>query len=54
MFRKLPIIVTLLLIASYASSQIYDPVSWDFSYERKGETQYELVFSASIDEHSHI
>ena len=37
-----------------ASSQIYDPVTWDFSYEKKSETGYELVFTASIEKGSHI
>jgi thiol:disulfide interchange protein DsbD len=54
MLRKLTVIIGLLLVASYASSQIYDPVSWDFSYEKKGEKQFELIFTATIDEHSHI
>ncbi|MCX6325117.1 MAG: thioredoxin family protein [Bacteroidia bacterium] len=54
MIRKLTIIISLLLVASYASSQIYDPVSWDFGFEKKGEKQYELIFTAFIDENSHI
>ncbi|MCE5346390.1 MAG: thioredoxin family protein [Bacteroidales bacterium] len=54
MIRKLTVVLSFFLIASYASSQIYDPVSWDFSYEKKGEKQYELIFTASIDENSHI
>jgi len=54
MLRKLTIIISLFLVASYASSQIYDPVSWDFSFEKKGEKQIELIFTASIDENSHI
>ncbi len=35
----------ILLIAFSASSQIYDPVTWDFSYEKKSENSYELVFT---------
>jgi thiol:disulfide interchange protein len=54
MLRKLTVIISLFLIATYASSQIYDPVSWDFSFEKKGEKQYELIFTASIDKNSHI
>ena len=54
MLRKLTVIISLFLIATYASSQIYDPVSWDFRFEKKGEKQYELIFTASIDENSHI
>lgn len=54
MLRKLTVIASLLLVASYASSQIYDPVSWDFSFEKKGEKQYEIIFIATIDKDSHI
>jgi hypothetical protein len=54
MLRKFGVIVSLSFVACYASSQIYDPVSWDFSFEKKGDRQYELIFSASIDENSHI
>jgi thiol:disulfide interchange protein len=54
MLRRLSFIISLLLIASYSSSQIFDPVSWDFSYVKTGDKQYEVIFTASIDEHSHI
>ena len=54
MLRKLTIIISLFLLASYASSQIYDPVSWDFIFEKKGDKEYEIIFTASIDENSHI
>ena len=54
MLRKLTFIISLSLLASYASSQIYDPVSWNFSFEKKGDKQYELIFTATIDKNSHI
>jgi thiol:disulfide interchange protein len=54
MFRRLSIILSLLFVASYASAQIFDPVSWSFSYEKKGENQYEIIFTAAIEENSHI
>jgi cytochrome c biogenesis protein CcdA/thioredoxin-related protein len=54
MMRKHIFFISFILFASYASSQIYDPVSWTFGYEKKGDKQYELVFTATIDEHSHI
>ena len=44
----------ILLIAFSASSQIYDPVTWDFTYEKKSENSYELVFTAEIEKGSHI
>ncbi len=36
------------------SAQIYDPVTWDFSYEKKADKQYELIFTATIEKNSHI
>jgi thiol:disulfide interchange protein DsbD len=42
----------LLLINTHA--QIYDPVTWDFAYENKGDGKYELVFTATIEKGSHI
>jgi thiol:disulfide interchange protein len=54
MFKKLTLIISLFLVASYASSQIYDPVSWDFSFEKKENNRYEIIFTATIDKNSHI
>jgi thiol:disulfide interchange protein len=54
MFKKIAIFISLCFIAVAASSQIYDPVTWDFRYEKKGGKEYELVFTAAIEEHSHI
>ncbi|HNW56516.1 MAG TPA: cytochrome c biogenesis protein CcdA [Bacteroidales bacterium] len=54
MIRKITLTASLFLVALYASAQIYDPVSWDFSYEQKGKNQFELIFTASIEENSHI
>jgi thiol:disulfide interchange protein DsbD len=42
------------ILAVVAQAQIFDPVTWDFSYEKKADSIYELVFSATIDEGSHI
>lgn len=44
----------ILLIALSSSSQIYDPVTWDFTYEKKDNISYELVFTAEIEKGSHI
>jgi len=35
-------------------SQIYDPVTWNFGYERKGNNLYEVIFTAIIEKGSHI
>ena len=52
--RKLILIVSFILFVSHISAQIYDPVTWDFSYEKKGDKQYELIFTATIEKNSHI
>ena len=54
MTKRLQYLAVLLLLAINASAQIYDPVTWEFSYEKKGDNKYELVFTALIEEHSHI
>jgi thiol:disulfide interchange protein len=52
---KIVTIVAFLLSASLKiGAQVYDPVSWDFSYEKKSATQFELIFTASVEDNSHI
>ena len=51
LFYTLLILVALPLTLS---AQIYDPVTWDFSYEKKGDGVYELVFTAHIETGSHV
>lgn len=53
--KKSALLLTIILsITLSLSGQIFDPVSWSFSYEEKGDGQYELVFKASIEEGSHL
>jgi thiol:disulfide interchange protein len=52
--RKLILSISFIIYTLSTSAQIYDPVSWDFSFEKKGEKEYEIVFTASIEENSHI
>jgi thiol:disulfide interchange protein len=52
--RAIFTLAAFLLIAFSVNSQIYDPVTWDFSYEKKGNNNYELVFTAEIEKGSHI
>jgi thiol:disulfide interchange protein DsbD len=44
----------ILIISANTIAQIYDPVTWEFSYEKKDNNRYDLVFVASIEEGSHI
>ena len=54
LIRAIFFTVTWLLPAFSANAQIYDPVTWDFNYEKKSENNYELVFTAVIEKGSHI
>jgi thiol:disulfide interchange protein DsbD len=53
MMRKLSLSF-LALLALTLNAQIYDPVTWNFNYEKKGDREYELVFTAQIEAESHI
>ncbi len=46
--------IVLIFISINLSAQIFDPVSWDFSYEKKGNNQYEIIFKATIEKDVHI
>jgi thiol:disulfide interchange protein DsbD len=52
--RKIILIISFIFFTLFTSAQIYDPVKWDFNYEKKGDKLYELIFTATIDENSHI
>jgi len=52
--RRSLLIISFILYSLNATSQIYDPVTWEFSYEKKGDKQYELIFTATIEKNSHI
>jgi thiol:disulfide interchange protein len=55
MNRKLFLMLTVLLLLTInGKAQIYDPVSWDFRYEKTDDRTYEIVFTATIDKGSHI
>ena len=54
MHKRSLIIILISLLTITIQAQIYDPVTWDFGYEKKGNDQYELVFTATIEEGSHI
>lgn len=48
------LIIPLMLISLVIRGQIFDPVTWKFGYEKKGEGNYELIFTALIEQGSHI
>ncbi len=54
MKRLLANLFVLVSLSLSLGAQVYDPVIWNFSYEKKGEGNYDLVFVATIEEGSHI
>jgi thiol:disulfide interchange protein DsbD len=54
MARKTGALIAFILVSLLSSAQIYNPVTWDFSYEKKSANSYELIFKANIEQGSHI
>ncbi len=54
MIKRITVVAILLFGSLNIGAQIYDPVSWDFSYEKKSANQFELIFRAAIELKSHI
>jgi thiol:disulfide interchange protein len=54
MFRKTFATLILGFAALSLSAQIYDPVSWDFRYQKNEGNSYDIIFTASIEDGSHI
>jgi thiol:disulfide interchange protein DsbD len=54
MIRRITIIALLLVASFKVTSQIYDPVTWDFRYDKKSPKEFEIIFTASIELKSHI
>jgi thiol:disulfide interchange protein len=54
MIKKLTIIALLLIASFTIEAQIYDPVTWDFRYEKKSSTEFDLIFTTTIEPKSHI
>ncbi len=54
MYKRFLFSVIIFLLSVTLYGQIFDPVSWAFSYEKTGENRYELIITASVEEGSHI
>ncbi len=54
MLKRQFTLIIFLLITLVSSGQIFDPVTWNFSYEKTGKGKYELIFNATIEEGSHL
>ncbi|MDR2887670.1 MAG: hypothetical protein LBV26_06705, partial [Bacteroidales bacterium] len=56
MLRKSAFLIYLFiqLIVTQANAQIFAPVIWEFSYEKAGDSRFDIVMTATIDTGSHI
>ncbi|MBQ4913628.1 thioredoxin family protein [Maribacter sp. MMG018] len=54
MKAKTLLFLALLIIQSYVSAQILDPVKWSTSVEKISDTEYKLISKASIDPGWHL
>ncbi|HOO99362.1 MAG TPA: cytochrome c biogenesis protein CcdA [Bacteroidales bacterium] len=52
--RSLVVGFSLFALSLGLTGQIFDPVTWSFTYENKGAGAYELVFTAEIEEGSYL
>jgi len=52
--KRIALLMFSVLAAVNLHSQIFDPATWYFTYEKKGGNSYELVITATIEEGSHI
>ena len=52
--KKLLFIIPFLFVGVFVNAQILDPVIWEFSQSKISESEVELQFKASIEEHWHL
>ena len=52
--KRLLFIIPLMFIGVFVNAQILDPVIWEFSQSKITESEVELQFKASIEEHWHL
>ncbi len=52
--KKLLFIIPLMFIGVFVNAQILDPVIWEFSQSKISESEVELQFKASIEDHWHL
>jgi thiol:disulfide interchange protein len=52
--RRIAFFLLFILVSLNGFSQIWEPVTWEFSVENKGKNEYEIVLKAIVEEKSHI
>jgi len=53
-FRKITLLLILVLVNLASFSQILEPVKWDVETKKINESEVELIFKAKIDKHWHL
>lgn len=48
------ILSMVMLISGIASAQIFEPVKWNYSFEKTGSNEYDVIFNADIDTDWHL
>lgn len=51
---KFLIFLAIFAFSTNLNAQILEPVKWQFSYSKLSDTEYELVFTADIEQHWHL
>ncbi|MGQ9620969.1 MAG: protein-disulfide reductase DsbD family protein [Bacteroidales bacterium] len=51
---RITLLFGLALLFNVLNVQIYNPVKWDFSYEKKNNNRYEIIITATIEKDSYI
>ena len=54
MLRKSTFLIFLFIQFSVAQAQIFNPVTWEFRYEKTGENQFDVIMTAVIETGWHI
>ncbi|MDP4204432.1 MAG: protein-disulfide reductase DsbD family protein, partial [Bacteroidota bacterium] len=54
MKKGFTLILLLMILSHFASAQVLDPVKWKFNQKKTGPQEYELTFTASIDNGWHL
>ncbi len=52
--RRISSFLLFILLSLNGLSQIWEPVTWEFFVEKKGNNEYEIVLKAIVEEKSHI
>ncbi len=53
-FFKIFSLIFLSIFTLSSFSQVYDPVKWKFETKKVSETEYDLIFTATIEDHWHL